>query len=167
MMIKLSPIGFVKNDFIAPPRQVARGDSEESLQTRLRREGKPRKGPDGKSGSRPERRGRSKIILLPKYTQGLYRIKGHKYIEVIFYFNRSKGYTPSTGGREVPLKCKTPSWGIRGVFACRSPRRPAPLGLTKVRLISVRKNELIVEGLDAFNNTPVLDIKPAIDKIRR
>ena len=158
MKIKVSPIGFVKNDFVASPRQVARGDPEESLQTRLRREGKSRKGPDGKSGSRPERRGRSKIILLPQYTQGLYRIKGHKYIEVIFYFDRSKGYT---------LKCKTPFWGRQGVFACRSPRRPGPLGLTKGRLLSVRKNELTVEGLDAFNNTPVLDIKPAIDKIRR
>jgi len=49
----------------------------------------------------------------------------------------------------------------RGVFALRSPMRPNPIGLTKVKLIERKGNILIVEGLDAFNGSPVLDIKPA------
>jgi tRNA (Thr-GGU) A37 N-methylase len=52
------------------------------------------------------------------------------------------------------------------VFASRSPYRPVPLGLTKVGLISVNKNELIVEGLDALNGTPVLDIKPYLGYLK-
>ena len=49
----------------------------------------------------------------------------------------------------------------RGVFALRSPMRPNPIGLTKVKLVERKGNTLIVEGLDALNETPVLDIKPA------
>jgi tRNA-Thr(GGU) m(6)t(6)A37 methyltransferase TsaA len=100
------------------------------------------------------RREKSKIILFPKYAEGLYRIGEHKYLEVIFHFNRSKGYS---------LECKTPHWGVKGVFASRSPHRPVPLGLTRVRLIDVNKNELVVKGLDALNGTPVLDIKPYVN----
>ena len=49
----------------------------------------------------------------------------------------------------------------RGVFALRSPMRPNPIGLTKVKLVERKGNVLIVEGLDALDETPVLDIKPA------
>ena len=51
--------------------------------------------------------------------------------------------------------------GKEGVFALRSPMRPNPIGLTKVKLIERKGHLLIVEGLDAFDGTPVLDIKPA------
>jgi len=97
----------------------------------------------------------SKIEVFSEYSDGLYRIREHKYLDIIFYFDRSKGYK---------LKCKTPHWGVRGVFASRSPYRPAPLGLMKVALISVRKNELVVKGLDALNGTPVMDIKPHVTR---
>ena len=47
-----------------------------------------------------------------------------------------------------------------GVFATRTNLRPNPIGLTLVELVKVESNVLIVRGLDAFNGTPVLDIKP-------
>ena len=47
-----------------------------------------------------------------------------------------------------------------GVFACRGPIRPNPIGLTVVELVKREENILWVKGLDALNNTPVLDIKP-------
>jgi len=97
---------------------------------------------------------RSTIVLLPEYTEGLYGIEEAEYLEIIFMFHKSEGYH---------LICETPHWGTKGVFACRSPLRPTPLGLTQVKLISVKKNELVVEGLDAINATPVLDIKPYVD----
>ena len=55
------------------------------------------------------------------------------------------------GKRELPLT---------GIFATRSPARPNPIGLRMVRLLEQRDNVLKVQGLDAFNGTPVLDIKP-------
>jgi tRNA-Thr(GGU) m(6)t(6)A37 methyltransferase TsaA len=47
-----------------------------------------------------------------------------------------------------------------GVFACRGPIRPNPIGLTLVELVKHEENVLWVKGLDALDNTPVLDIKP-------
>jgi len=97
---------------------------------------------------------RSSVVVYPEYANGLYRIEESEYVEIIFYFHISEGYS---------LICKTPHWGKKGVFASRSPFRPVPLGLTKVRLVAVKDNELIVEGLDAVDGTPVMDIKPYVD----
>ena len=50
-----------------------------------------------------------------------------------------------------------------GVFATRSPIHPNPIGLTLVELVKREKNVLWVRGLDAYDGTPVLDIKPYPD----
>lgn len=51
-----------------------------------------------------------------------------------------------------------------GVFASRSPTRPNPIGLTLVRLLEIKGNLLTVRGLDAYDGSPVLDIKPFLMK---
>jgi len=53
----------------------------------------------------------------------------------------------------------------RGVFATRSPHRPAPIGLTCTPLISVRGLTLEVGALDLIDGTPVLDIKPYLSTV--
>ena len=55
------------------------------------------------------------------------------------------------GQEELPLV---------GVFATRSPVRPNPIGVRAVELVRKEGHVLEVIGLDAFNNSPVLDIKP-------
>ncbi|HDO41943.1 MAG TPA: tRNA (N6-threonylcarbamoyladenosine(37)-N6)-methyltransferase TrmO, partial [Candidatus Bathyarchaeota archaeon] len=52
-----------------------------------------------------------------------------------------------------------------GVFACRSPSRPNPIGLCTVKLLEVEGCALTVRGLDAFNNSPIIDIKPYIPRV--
>lgn len=47
-----------------------------------------------------------------------------------------------------------------GMFSCRCPHRPNPIGVTTVEIIDQRANVITVKGLDAINNTPVVDIKP-------
>ena len=47
-----------------------------------------------------------------------------------------------------------------GIFSQRSKDRPNPIGVTTVKLITVRDGCIEVQGLDAINGTPVLDIKP-------
>ena len=47
-----------------------------------------------------------------------------------------------------------------GLFATRAPQRPNPIGICAVELLHVRGNVLRVRGLDALNETPVLDLKP-------
>jgi tRNA (Thr-GGU) A37 N-methylase len=49
---------------------------------------------------------------------------------------------------------------LLGIFATRTPHRCNPLGLTVVQLLAVEGNILTVRGLDALNDTPILDIKP-------
>jgi tRNA-Thr(GGU) m(6)t(6)A37 methyltransferase TsaA len=48
----------------------------------------------------------------------------------------------------------------RGVFATHSPHRPNLIGLTTVDLVNVEGNRLLVRGLDAFEGSQILDIKP-------
>lgn len=55
---------------------------------------------------------------------------------------------------------------IKGVFTNRSPNRPNPIALTLVKLMKIEGNILTVKGLEAFDGTPVVDIKvysPGID----
>jgi tRNA-Thr(GGU) m(6)t(6)A37 methyltransferase TsaA len=47
-----------------------------------------------------------------------------------------------------------------GTFALRSPQRPNPIGLSRVRLVRVEGSTLIVRGLDCLDGTPLIDIKP-------
>ena len=52
-----------------------------------------------------------------------------------------------------------------GVFATRSPRRPNPVGLTIVELLSRDGTRLHVRGVDMLDGTPILDIKPYLSSI--
>ena len=49
-----------------------------------------------------------------------------------------------------------------GLFAQRARHRPNPIGVTAVKLLRRDRNRLFVEGLDAINGTPVLDVKPYV-----
>lgn len=95
----------------------------------------------------------SSLLIYPDYEEGLYKIEESDFLDVIFYFHKSSGYT---------LKGKRRGGRIKGVFASRSPHRPCPIGLSKVELVKREKNRLRVRGLDAINGTPILDIKPSI-----
>ena len=64
---------------------------------------------------------------------------------------RSRLKVHPRGRRDMPLL---------GMFATRTPYRKNPIGLTLVELLGVEDNVLTVRGLDAFDGTQVLDIKP-------
>jgi tRNA (Thr-GGU) A37 N-methylase len=51
------------------------------------------------------------------------------------------------------------------VFATRSPDRPNPIGLHRVRLLAVEGSVLVVRGLEAIDGTPVVDIKPVLEGV--
>jgi tRNA (Thr-GGU) A37 N-methylase len=53
-------------------------------------------------------------------------------------------------------------WPRVGIFAQRGKDRPNRLGITVCRLLSVEGLALRVQGLDAINGTPVLDVKPVM-----
>ena len=92
-----------------------------------------------------------------EFEAGLTDIEGFSHLFVIWVFDRSGGYTlvgtPPSDDRP------------HGVFATRSPRRPNPIGLTVVELLSREGPLLRVRGIDMLEGTPILDIKPYLSNV--
>jgi tRNA-Thr(GGU) m(6)t(6)A37 methyltransferase TsaA len=57
------------------------------------------------------------------------------------------------------------SRGEHGVFTTRSPDRPNPIGLHRVRVVEVAGTRLLVSGLEALDRTPIVDVKPVLGGI--
>jgi tRNA-Thr(GGU) m(6)t(6)A37 methyltransferase TsaA len=98
----------------------------------------------------------ARIVLDPQWEEGLQGLEEFSHIIVIFWLDR-------LDETEVPVKVHPEAkedLPLVGLFATRTPLRPNPIGLTTVELLSVEGSTLRVRGLDAFDGTPVLDIKP-------
>ncbi len=99
----------------------------------------------------------SKVVVAPQLAEALDGIDGFSHVLIIFYLDkvdedrRSRLKVHPERKEELPLV---------GVFATRSPVRPNPIGVTVVKLLERQENVLKVLGLDAYDGTPVLDIKP-------
>ncbi len=99
----------------------------------------------------------SKIILRQDLVEALDGIEDFSHLFVIFWMHEIPKEERRTmkvhprGRRDMPLL---------GIFATRTPHRPNPIGLTLVKLLKVEGNIVTVRGLDAFDGTPVFDIKP-------
>lgn len=94
------------------------------------------------------------IVMLPEFQLGIQDLKVGQNIEVIFNFNRSRGFSLITPARMGPSP--------RSVFSTRSPNRPNSLGITIVKILNIDENKITFAGADMLNNTPVIDIKPAL-----
>jgi len=101
--------------------------------------------------------GRTLIVLDEKYQPGLKRLDQFSHVTVIYWFDRND--TPEKravlqvhpqGNLQNP---------IRGVFATHSPVRPNLIAISRCKIVAVRDNVIEIEDIDAFNNTPVLDLK--------
>jgi tRNA-Thr(GGU) m(6)t(6)A37 methyltransferase TsaA len=102
---------------------------------------------------------KSVIIINKEYSDCLDGIEDFSHIIVLFWTHKV-----SDNARQIkkvhPAGLK--QMPIKGIFATRSPVRPNPLCKTTVKLIERKGTTLIVEGLDAIDNTPVVDIKPHV-----
>jgi len=97
---------------------------------------------------------RSRIRIEERYRAGLLGIEECERLVIVFHFDRVKEARMQLHPRDDPSR------PLRGVFATRTQYRPNPIGVTVARLVGVEEGALLVEGLDALNGTPVLDIKP-------
>jgi tRNA (adenine37-N6)-methyltransferase len=97
------------------------------------------------------------LEILPEFEPGLLDIEGFSHLYVIWAFDRSQGFD---------LTGKPPCDDHpHGVFATRSPRRPNPIALSVVELLSRDGNKLRVCGVDMLDGTPILDIKPYLSNV--
>ena len=94
------------------------------------------------------------LIAGRGYDRALFDLEGWDYLWVLFWFHRNKGWRPQV----LPPR----SDRRRGVFSTRSPHRPNPLGISVVKLLSVRKLTVHIAGCDMLDSTPVLDLKPYV-----
>jgi len=85
----------------------------------------------------------SKIIVKPEFSQCLKGMEKYSHFVVLYWMHKVDKETDLTEA-----------------FANRTPFRPNPIGLIIVELISREGNILLVRGLDAFDGSPVIDIKP-------
>lgn len=104
---------------------------------------------------------RSVIELDPaRYAaDALAGLDGFSHVEVIFLFDRVAPERIERGARHPRGRR---DWPLVGIFAQRGKNRPNRLGATICRIVAVEGTRLAVEGLDAIDGTPVIDIKPVM-----
>lgn len=146
--IRIEPIGIVRNDLPEPPL-VAREDGLHM---------------NSACGQAVERMGEtakriSEITLAGHLVELLDGIDEYSHIVVLYW-----GHAVPSHGRSLK---KTHPAGLvkypkQGIYATCSPARPNPILMKVVRLVRRDGTRLFVEGLDAIDKSPVLDIKPYV-----
>lgn len=140
--IVLRPVGFVKSDTKKPSLVAENGDlawKAKALESRTWRSAK------------------AEVIVNSELTGILDGIEEFSHILVLYWAHhvspegRTMIKARPMGRKDLPLV---------GIFATCSPARPNTICATVVRLLERKGNVLTVEGLDALNGSPVLDIKP-------
>jgi tRNA-Thr(GGU) m(6)t(6)A37 methyltransferase TsaA len=97
------------------------------------------------------------LAILPQYEQGLTDLAPGQRIVVLFHFHRSDPFS------EQDLRQAQRATGeIRGVFSICSPRRPNAIGMSVLEILAIDSGRIRVKGLDMYDGTPILDIKPYI-----
>ena len=96
------------------------------------------------------------IEIFPEYTAGLTHLEGFSHIILLYHFHEIKGFdlmvTPFLDTKE------------HGLFSTRSPRRPNAVGISTVKLLGIEDNIIHIEMADMLNQTPLIDIKPYVEK---
>lgn len=94
-----------------------------------------------------------KLMVEERYSDALLGLRPGQKIQILYWMHLAERDTLQVhprGDRARPL---------RGVFATRSPDRPNPIAIDTVEVIEIEGNCLTVRGLDAIDETPLIDIK--------
>jgi len=102
------------------------------------------------------------LEILPQYTPALDGLAGFSHVWVLYWFHETD--TPEDRATLKVHPRRDPTNPLTGVFATRAPVRPNLIGLTACRLLKVEGNTIEVEGLDAKDGSPIVDLKPYIAK---
>ncbi len=110
------------------------------------------------------------VEIFPEFQEALDGLDGFSHIFVLSYLHKLRpeqiGPLKVRPRRFLRAGLKPEEVPLVGVFSIESPTRPNPIGLSLVRLVRREGGVLHVEGLDVFNGTPVLDIKPYTETYR-
>ncbi|GHG86031.1 SAM-dependent methyltransferase [Pseudodonghicola xiamenensis] len=109
--------------------------------------------------SREQGGGRARIELDPAYACGLQGLEVGRWIWVLYWMDQSR--------RDLIVQAPRHGSGPRGTFALRSPARPNPVAMALVRVTALdfETGKIGIDATDAFDMTPVIDIKPWFEGI--
>ena len=105
-------------------------------------------------------KGRTTLVLHKDLQPALKGLEGFSHVWVFWWFNQNDTTTKRSILQVHPRGDS--SKPLTGVFACRAPVRPNLIGLTLCRIISVTANVIEIDKIDAYTDTPILDLKPYI-----
>ena len=101
--------------------------------------------------------GRTYLVIEEAYQDALMGVEQLDAIWVLWWFDRND--TPEKRSILQVHPFGDPVNPLRGVFATRAPVRPNLIALTRCNIISVKGNVIEIEEIDAFADTPILDLK--------
>lgn len=102
------------------------------------------------------------IIIFPDFSPALDGIEQFSHLVILYWFHQRADAKERRTIKVIPRRhAGAPEVGV---FACRSPSRPNPIGLCVVELVRISGNDLFVRGLDAADGSPIVDIKPYLPK---
>jgi tRNA-Thr(GGU) m(6)t(6)A37 methyltransferase TsaA len=102
---------------------------------------------------------RARLVLDPALRPGLDGLQVGEELLVLTWLHRARRDVLRTRPRDDPDRPE------QGVFTTRSPDRPNPLGLHRVRVVAFDGDAVEVDGLEAIDGTPVVDLKPLLGPV--
>jgi tRNA-Thr(GGU) m(6)t(6)A37 methyltransferase TsaA len=104
--------------------------------------------------------GISSVRIFDDFAVGLNGLDAFSHLIILYWFHLREDEENRQVLKVIPRR--HPGAPEVGVFASRSPSRPNPIGLAVAERVNREGNILWVKGLDAFEGSPILDIKPYI-----
>jgi tRNA-Thr(GGU) m(6)t(6)A37 methyltransferase TsaA len=108
------------------------------------------------------------IEIIADFKSALKGLEKFSHVQILWWFSKfeDKESRETTQFHNMPFKAPR-----LGVFACRSPKRPNPIGLTTAKILSIDNDKGLVKisNIDAYDNSPVLDLQPYLpscDRVR-
>jgi tRNA-Thr(GGU) m(6)t(6)A37 methyltransferase TsaA len=98
------------------------------------------------------------LVFEPEFAEGIRDLAAGTEIIVLTWLDRAARDVLVTRPRDDPAR------PLLGVFSTRSPDRPNPIGLHRVQVVATNGLRILVRPLEALDKTPVLDVKPVLDK---
>jgi tRNA-Thr(GGU) m(6)t(6)A37 methyltransferase TsaA len=96
------------------------------------------------------------LVFDPEVAEGIRDLAVGAEVFVLTWLHRARREVLAVHPRDDPRNPET------GVFSTRSQDRPNPIGLHRVRVAAVDGLRVLVQGLEAFDGTPVVDVKPVL-----
>ena len=99
----------------------------------------------------------TRIEVYPEYADALLGLEQFSHIIVLYWFHEND--TPDQRGVLQVHPCGNEQNPLTGVFATHAPVRPNLVALSVCKILSIEGNQLTVDDIDAYDGSPVIDIK--------